>query len=396
MGAAVVAAPALRPRPRAVRADHGARVDRQAHGPRRLGEGLGAAAARQVRRARRRHRDGLAVEQVHAAAPDQGRGGAGGEARLPAALVGAAVRRAAALDRGRGRARADRPSRGAAGARRRRLRRHAGRAGLVPARSRPRRLRGRRRPGALRRGRRHGAQRRLRRPARRRAARGGGGGVPGEGAVDRVLRRAVPAARARPAVQPVLLDQRRRPRAAVRRADRAHELHRARALRRPPLPVRRQLPAARPRAAVARRGRAARPLRGGAAGRSIRRSRATGSERRGCTASPPRSRSSPSATTSASRRSPPRRAGLCSPTRRRSIPRTAAPTTRCASGATPPARCSADLAHDVARRLVLAQADELRVAQAPVRGPLAEADLCDELRLDPGRAQPRRVAAGER
>ena len=40
-----------------------------------------------------------------------------------------------------------------------------------------------------------------------------------------------------------------RRRAAVRRPDRAHEPRRARALRRPPLPLRRQLPAARPRAA---------------------------------------------------------------------------------------------------------------------------------------------------
>ena len=45
--------------------------------------------------------------------------------------------------------------------------------------------------------------------------------------------------------------------------DRAHELRRARALRRPPLPLRRQLPAARARAARARRRRAARPLRAG-------------------------------------------------------------------------------------------------------------------------------------
>src|SRR3712207_8298888 len=48
----------------------------------------------------------------------------------------------------------------------------------------------------------------------------GGGGVPGQGALDRVLRRARAAARARPAVQSVLLDQRGRPRPAVRGPDR--------------------------------------------------------------------------------------------------------------------------------------------------------------------------------
>ena len=79
----------------------------------------------------------------------------------------------------------------------------------------------------------------------------------------RVPRRAVPAARARPAVLAVLLDERGRPAAAVRRPDRADELRR---LRGAALPLRRELPRARPRAARPRRRRAARALRGGAAG----------------------------------------------------------------------------------------------------------------------------------
>ena len=52
-------------------------------------------------------------------------------------------------------------------------------------------------------------------------------------------------------LSPVLLDQRGRSRASVPRPHRAHELRRARALRRPPLRLRRQLPAAGPRAADA-------------------------------------------------------------------------------------------------------------------------------------------------
>src|SRR5688572_30297740 len=44
------------------------------------------------------------------------------------------------------------------------------------------------------------------------------------------------------------------------------------------------------------------------------------------------------------------------------------------------------LARDVARVLVVAHAEEPRVAQAAVRGPLREPDLRHELRLDPGGA----------
>src|SRR4051794_1277853 len=60
------------------------------------------------------------------------------------------------------------------------------------------------------------------------------------------------------------------------------------------------------------------------------------------------------------------------------------------------------LADDLARRLVVAQAEEARVAQAPGAGPLREADLRDELGLDPrdpafldrGGVGERRVVAG--
>ena len=100
----------------------------------------------------------------------------------------------------------------------------------------------------------------------------------------------------------LLLDQRRRPRAAVRRADRAHELRRARALRRPPLPLRRQLPRARPRAARRSTPTSCSTATRPACARSTRPSTARGCGKAGCTASRPRSRSSPSATTSASRR----------------------------------------------------------------------------------------------
>ena len=72
----------------------------RAMGARGLREGLGPAAARQVRRPRRRHLDGVAVGQAHDAPQAAGQGVAPGAARLPAPLVGAAVRRAARLDRG--------------------------------------------------------------------------------------------------------------------------------------------------------------------------------------------------------------------------------------------------------------------------------------------------------
>ena len=172
-------------------------------------EDLGPAAARQVRGPRRRHLDGVAVGQAHDAPQARGQGGAPGAARLPGPQLGAAVPRAADADRGRRRARADRPARGADRPAPRRLRRHRRRARLVPARPRPAGVRARRHRD-LRRGRRDRAERRLRAHARPAAARR----LPRADAQHRVPHRALPPARARPAVQPVLLDQHRRPGAA--------------------------------------------------------------------------------------------------------------------------------------------------------------------------------------
>ena len=257
-----------------------------------LGRGLGAAAAREVRRARRRDRDGLAVEQAAAAAlrlagEDVKQERLGYPSASWEALFAALERE---IEGGGGRVLIDRPAarvaRAGAG-----FRVHAGRAGVVPVAATTR--------GGSRRGdgeelrprARHGAQRRVRAAARPGAGRRGGGALPRAGARHRVLRRALPAAGARPPVQPLLLDQRGRPRAAVRRADRAHELHRARALRRPPLPLRRQLPAARPRAARPGRRRADSAATRPACAPSTRRSTARGSATAGSTPSRPRSRS---------------------------------------------------------------------------------------------------------
>ena len=64
LGVAVLGIQKLGGRSGALRGRHGAGVDRALDGPRGVARGLGAAAARQVRRPRRRHRDGLAVEQA--------------------------------------------------------------------------------------------------------------------------------------------------------------------------------------------------------------------------------------------------------------------------------------------------------------------------------------------
>ena len=92
LGAVVVGHPARAGGSGALRERDGARLDRALHGQARVARAVGAAAARQVRRALRRRRDGVAAEQAAAAA--RGRC-LRGEARLPAALVGAAVHRAA-------------------------------------------------------------------------------------------------------------------------------------------------------------------------------------------------------------------------------------------------------------------------------------------------------------
>ena len=200
--------------------------------------------------------------------------------------------------------------------------------------------RARRRARALRRRRRHGAERRLPRPARRRARGGHRARVPRTPRAHRIPHRDVPAARARPPLQPVLLDQHRRPRAAVRRARRAHELRRARALRRPPLPLCRQLPRARRPAARARRRRAdralhARPAQGQPGLRALMGARALAAPRARRAAD--RHRRLPGPDPAAADR---RAAASCSPTRRRSIPRIAGRTTPCGWAATRPGRCS--------------------------------------------------------
>ena len=255
-------------------------------------QGLGPAAARQVRRPRRRHLDGVAVEQADPAPPDQGRAR---RARSCSATRAAASSRSSTrcserIEARGGRVLIDRPAARLV-AQRRALRRRRRRAGLVPARPRPARLRARRRAE------RYDAvvatvptdvfEQLLDAGAARRV----GDDYLGRLRLDRVPRRALPAARARPPVHALLLDQRGRPRPAVRRADRADQPDRARALRRAPLPLRGQLPAA---------GHAllaldadelldrlrARPAQGQP---GVRPRRGSGSA--GCSASPPRSRS---------------------------------------------------------------------------------------------------------
>ncbi len=109
--------------------------------------------------------------------------------------------------------------------------------------------------------------------------------------LDRVPHGAVPAARARPAVHALLLDQHRRRRDPVRRPGRAHELHRALAVRRQALPVRRQLLRGRPRhARPGHRGSARRLRAGPAKGQPGVLTRA-GSRSAGSSASRPPSRS---------------------------------------------------------------------------------------------------------
>ena len=193
----------------------------------------------EVRRARRRDLDGLAVDEVHAAPPARGRGGARGEARLPAALVGAAARDAAPSAPGR--ARADRPARDPRRARRRRLRRHLGAPGSFRRGHDPRDVRRRAGPSATTR-------------SSRRCPTTSSLGVAGHLLADGLPRRSCAGIDYYAALC-VLLELDRQlspfywtnvadPDAAVPRADRAHELRRARALRRPALRLRRQLPAA--------------------------------------------------------------------------------------------------------------------------------------------------------
>ena len=195
-----------------------------------------------------------------------GRGRAPGAARLPARLVGAAARGAGALDRGRGRARADRPPGGARRPRRRRASPCTAAAAEAPSAAGTTRASStRRRASATTACWRRCPTTSSSSCSTRRWRRRWGRSTSARARAIEYFAALCLLLELDRRVQPVLLDQRRRPRAPVRRADRAHQLRRAGALRRPPLPLRRQLPAARPRAARARRGRAARPLRAGPA-----------------------------------------------------------------------------------------------------------------------------------
>ena len=279
---------------RAVRGRDRARVGPARDGPPGVGQGLGPAAARQVRRPRRRT---SRWPGCGASSPSAARSRARRRARsCSATRAGAGSRSTSGCSsrssRRGGRVLIDRPARRLSRARR-------------PASSSSRRRRTRSARATTRASSRPAAT-----PSRYdaviatvpndifeqlldpRARRGDRPGLPRAALDDRVPHRALPAARARPPVHALLLDQHRRRRAAVRRPDRAHELHRARALRRPALPLRRQLPGARPRrcSALDARG-AARPVRAGPAEGQPGASRATGSRSAGSSASRPRSRS---------------------------------------------------------------------------------------------------------
>ncbi len=161
-------------------------------GHRGLGRRLGPAAARQVRRPRRRDLDGLAVEQAdRAQARSSGERGSPGAARLPARRLGAAARALARSDRLGRRAGADRPpgaARSAAATASFTL--VAGRPGLVPPRPRPARASSPpATPPRLRRGGRDGPERHLHRAARRRARGGDRRRLPGAGSSRSSTRR---------------------------------------------------------------------------------------------------------------------------------------------------------------------------------------------------------------
>ena len=290
---------------RAVRERDGARVGDPRDGPSGVGQGLGPAAARQVRRPRDRHLDGVAVEQADRAPPDQGRRSSPGAARLPARELGDPVRAAPGVDRVTRRPRDDRPARAPPVAPRRPLRRRARGARLVPRRARPAAFPAADPAEPLRRGHRHRPERHLRAAARSRARRRIGADYLERLSSDRVPHRALPPARARPAVHAVLLDEHRRRRAAVRRPDRAHQLHRARALRRQAVPLRRQLPGGAATRCSRSTPTSCSTSTSRACGRSTPASRADGSRSAGCSASRRRSRSSPSAIASGWRRSRP-------------------------------------------------------------------------------------------
>ena len=138
-------------------------LDPARDGPQRLREGLGPAAAREVRlRAPTTSRWPGCTASSRCAASSRARRRSRSCSGYPRALLRAALRRAARRDRGGGRPRADRPPGRARPRAPGRFVVHPAAPGLVPPRPRPAHLRARRRARALRRGRRHRAQRCLR------------------------------------------------------------------------------------------------------------------------------------------------------------------------------------------------------------------------------------------
>ena len=163
---------------------------------------------------RRRHLDGVAVEQAHPAPPDsRARRRARSCSATRAAAGSRCSRRLRELIERAGRARPDRPAGGAAlTPRRARVRGHAGRAELLPRAATTRaRFEPAGEPERYDAVHRHRPQRRLRGAARPGARRGGRRRLPRAAGGDRVPRGALPAAGARPPVHALLLDQRRRP-----------------------------------------------------------------------------------------------------------------------------------------------------------------------------------------
>ena len=246
--------------PGALRGRHSPRVDRALDGPRGLGRGLGPDAARQVRRPRRRHLDGLALGQAAPAPPVQGEESARSCSATRAASWQPLFAALQTSIEARGRARADRPPGPPARERATASRSRRAQQTRSAAGHDPRGFRGRREhydrvvatvPGT--------SSRSCSTPGWPRRW----GRTTSASCDHRVLRGALPAARAGPPVPALVLDQRRRPRHPLRRPDRAHEPDQARALRRPPLPLRRQLPRRRARAPGLEAGRAARPLQAG-------------------------------------------------------------------------------------------------------------------------------------
>ena len=341
---AVLALQRFARRPRAVRAHHGARLDRAPRWAREAWDEVWGPLLRgKFGDARRRHRDGLAVEQA-APAPLRSAARTSRQERLgyPRDSWEPLFDALRARDRGARRPRADRPA-GRAARAPARLRGRARRARLLPRGPRPARVRGGRRRRALRPRARHRARTTSSRSCSSPASRGGGQAYLGRLRCDRVLRRALPAARARP---PVLS-----PYYWTNVADRALPfvglIEHTNLIAPERYGGRRFL-------YVANYLEHGHELLGLDADALLERyqpglravnpafERALGAGSAGCTREPA---AQPIVTVGYARADPAAAhagvPGSSSPTRRRSIPRTAAPTTPCGSGPTPPRRCSA-------------------------------------------------------